>query len=104
MKCVACVKGVMFLITKSEGSIKLMENELIGPNSKTDKDGSSDGRFVWSKHIKLDWFRAFRLVMLFLLLLCSLIGMFFMQQNMNGFVNTISQTPSQQMVYGTLGF
>ncbi|HRH43363.1 MAG TPA: cytochrome c biogenesis protein ResB [Pyrinomonadaceae bacterium] len=47
----------------------------------------------------------FGIVMLLLLLLCCLIGMFIMQQNMNGFREYYQNLmPAQRLVYGSLGF
>ena len=75
------------------------------PNAKTDKRRAAQMvRSFGASTLHLIGSVRFGLVMLFLLLLCSLIGMFFMQQNMDGFREYFQRlTPSERMVYGTLG-
>lgn len=84
----------------------LIEKERLTPSIKTDKRPTAQmvGLFV-TNTLRLISSVRFGVVMLLLLFLCCLIGMFVMQQNMDGFREYYqSLTPSQQTLYDTLGF
>lgn len=84
----------------------LIEQANLTRNAKTDETPATweVGSFVSNA---LRWIGSVRfgVVMLLLLLLCCFIGMFVMQQSMNGFREYYqSLMPAQKLVYGTLGF
>ena len=84
----------------------LVTEELVTPNATTGKRRTAQTLgSVGTSAFNLIRSVRFGVVMLLLLFLCCLIGMFIMQQDLNGFREYYKDlTPSKRLVYGTLGF